>query len=81
MVAVKYGPITKYYAKGLTVRRTLLIFGLLLAAGMTALLFIVPFVGVEINGARRWISLGMQFQPSEFVARCAHQSSDVEHVE
>ena len=32
MVAVKYGPITKYYAKGLTVRRTLLIFGLLLAA-------------------------------------------------
>ena len=42
-------------------------FGLLLAAGMTALLFIVPFVGVEINGARRWISLGMQFQPSEFL--------------
>ena len=32
MVAVKYGPITKHYAKGLTVRRTLLIFGLLLAA-------------------------------------------------
>ena len=31
MVTVKYGPITKYYAKGLTVRRALLIFGLLLA--------------------------------------------------
>ena len=32
MVAVKYGPVTKFYAKGLTVRRALLIFGLLLAA-------------------------------------------------
>ena len=32
MVAVKYGPITKYYSKGLTIRRTLLIFGLLLTA-------------------------------------------------
>ncbi len=42
-------------------------FGLLLAGGMIGLLFLVPFVGVEINGARRWISLGMQFQPSEFL--------------
>ena len=32
MVSVKYGPVTKYYAKGLTSRRTLLTFGLLLAA-------------------------------------------------
>lgn len=32
MVAVKYGPVIKHYAKGLTIRRTLLIFGLLLAA-------------------------------------------------
>lgn len=42
-------------------------FGLLLAGGMIGLLFLVPLVGVEINGARRWISLGMQFQPSEFL--------------
>ena len=42
-------------------------FGLLLAAGMTGLLFLLPFVGAEINGARRWINLGMQFQPSEFL--------------
>ena len=42
-------------------------FGVLLAAGMIGLLFLVPFIGVEINGARRWISLGMQFQPSEFL--------------
>ncbi|QYJ08058.1 FtsW/RodA/SpoVE family cell cycle protein [Qipengyuania flava] len=40
---------------------------LLLAAGMTGLLFLVPLIGVEINGARRWINLGMQFQPSEFL--------------
>ena len=40
-------------------------FGLLLAAGMTVLLFLVPVLGAEINGARRWINLGMQFQPSE----------------
>lgn len=41
--------------------------GVLLAAGMIGLLFFVPFVGVEINGARRWINLGFQFQPSEFL--------------
>lgn len=41
--------------------------GVLLGAGMLGLLFIVPFFGVEINGARRWINLGMQFQPSEFL--------------
>lgn len=35
------------------------IFGLLLMA--------VPVAGVTINGARRWIDLGMQFQPSEFL--------------
>ena len=40
---------------------------IVLAAGMTGLLFLVPFFGVEINGARRWINLGMQFQPSEFL--------------
>jgi len=34
----------------------------------TALLFLVPIVGAEVNGARRWIGLGFaQFQPSEFL--------------
>jgi cell division protein FtsW len=34
----------------------------------TALLFLVPIVGNEVNGARRWIGLGIaQFQPSEFL--------------
>ncbi|MDG5748972.1 putative peptidoglycan glycosyltransferase FtsW [Qipengyuania sp. XHP0207] len=41
--------------------------GIVLAAVMLFFLFLVPFVGVEINGARRWIRVGMQFQPSEFL--------------
>ncbi len=33
-----------------------------------ALLFLVPVIGVEVNGARRWLSVGVtQFQPSEFL--------------
>ena len=32
------------------------------------LLVIVPFAGVEVNGARRWVGVGFtQFQPSEFL--------------
>ncbi|MBX7496633.1 putative lipid II flippase FtsW [Qipengyuania sp. 6B39] len=41
--------------------------GVLMAGGMLGLLFLVPVIGPEINGARRWINLGMQFQPSEFL--------------
>jgi cell division protein FtsW len=34
----------------------------------TALLFLVPVLGQEVNGARRWIGVGFaQFQPSEFL--------------
>lgn len=34
----------------------------------TGLLFLVPIVGQEVNGARRWIGVGFsQFQPSEFL--------------
>jgi cell division protein FtsW len=34
----------------------------------TGLLFLVPLVGVEVNGARRWLGMGFaQFQPSEFL--------------
>jgi cell division protein FtsW len=38
------------------------------AVFFTALLFLVPVIGAEVNGARRWIGLGFaQFQPSEFL--------------
>ena len=34
----------------------------------TGLLFLVPIIGVEVNGARRWLGVGFtQFQPSEFL--------------
>lgn len=38
------------------------------AAGFVAMLAITPFVGVEVNGARRWLGVSIaQFQPSEFL--------------
>jgi cell division protein FtsW len=34
----------------------------------TLMLFLVPVIGVEVNGARRWLGFGIaQFQPSEFL--------------
>lgn len=41
--------------------------GLLLGAGMLFALMLVPVVGQEVNGAKRWIHLGISFQPSEFL--------------
>lgn len=41
--------------------------GVMLAGAMICLLFLVPIIGTEVNGARRWINLGMSFQPSEFL--------------
>lgn len=40
---------------------------ILLAALMLAFLLLVPLIGVEKNGATRWLNLGIQFQPSEFL--------------
>jgi len=41
---------------------------LLGAAMFTILLFLVPILGQEVNGARRWLGIGFtQFQPSEFL--------------
>jgi len=38
------------------------------AAFFTALLFLVPVFGQEVNGAQRWLGIGFtQFQPSEFL--------------
>jgi cell division protein FtsW len=40
-------------------------------AGFLVMLMLVPLVGVQVNGARRWLGVGMaQLQPSEFLKPC-----------
>ncbi|AKM06524.1 FtsW/RodA/SpoVE family cell cycle protein [Pelagerythrobacter marensis] len=41
--------------------------GIMLFAGMFAMLMLVPLAGYEVNGAKRWINVGFSFQPSEFL--------------
>jgi cell division protein FtsW len=41
--------------------------GILLGAAMLIGLFLVPLVGSTVNGARRWLNLGVSLQPSEFL--------------
>ena len=39
----------------------------LLCGAMLAALLLVPLIGHEVNGAKRWINLGFSLQPSEFL--------------
>lgn len=41
--------------------------GILIAGTMFVALMLVPFVGAEVNGARRWLRFGFSLQPSEFL--------------
>ncbi|EJL29457.1 FtsW/RodA/SpoVE family cell cycle protein [Novosphingobium sp. AP12] len=41
--------------------------GILLAGAMLFALILVPLVGSEVNGAKRWLRFGISLQPSEFL--------------
>lgn len=41
--------------------------GILLGFAMIVGLMLVPVIGSEVNGARRWLNLGVSLQPSEFL--------------
>lgn len=41
--------------------------GILLAGAMLFALVLVPVVGSEVNGAKRWLRFGISLQPSEFL--------------
>ncbi len=41
--------------------------GIVLGFAMLVGLILVPVIGHEVNGAKRWLNLGMSLQPSEFL--------------
>ncbi|MEJ2409642.1 MAG: putative peptidoglycan glycosyltransferase FtsW [Novosphingobium sp.] len=45
--------------------------GILIAGGMLVALMLVPVIGSEVNGAKRWLRFGFSLQPSEFL-KCGY---------
>ena len=41
--------------------------GIMLGFAMIVALMLVPVIGSEVNGAKRWLNLGVSLQPSEFL--------------
>ena len=41
--------------------------GIVIATVMLVALMLVPIIGHEVNGSKRWIRIGIGFQPSEFL--------------
>jgi len=41
--------------------------GVLLGFAMLVALMLVPVIGTNVNGSKRWLNLGASFQPSEFM--------------
>ena len=41
--------------------------GILLGFAMLVALMLVPVIGTSVNGAKRWLNLGISLQPSEFL--------------
>jgi cell division protein FtsW len=60
------GLVTMFFASRLS-RESARRAGILLGSAMLVALVLVPLVGSEVNGARRWINLGVSLQPSEFL--------------
>ena len=42
-------------------------FAIVICAAMLVALVLVPLVGTNVNGAKRWLNLGISLQPSEFL--------------
>ncbi|MEY4160914.1 MAG: hypothetical protein RLZZ136_1535 [Pseudomonadota bacterium] len=42
-------------------------FGVMLGMAMLVALMLVPVIGTNVNGSKRWLNLGISFQPSEFL--------------